>query len=186
MVLNKDPCCLLVIILASYKPCVAHIKVYFTFSSSSVEKPHLKWQKTCFLSTWLEDGFKGKVLLYNVWKFYTRSFSHWRATTLSIMKTGYSQYLSIGYKTGFRIFSHNYFFQSVISSNKGVSLQYSLYYVRSATAVKAEVKDQLWDISSNKGLRTILLTGQQTSTSQFLIPQLNIFKMNLSIQKCTK
>ena len=35
MVLNKDLCCLLVIILAGYESCVAHIKVYFTFSPSS-------------------------------------------------------------------------------------------------------------------------------------------------------
>ena len=69
-------------------------------------KNYLKWREICFLSTWLEDGFKGKVLLYNVRKFYTRSFSHWRATTLWIIKTGFSQYLSIGYKTGFRRFSH--------------------------------------------------------------------------------
>ena len=60
-------------------------------------KNYLNWQETCFLSTWLEDGFKGKVLLYNVWKFCARSFSHWRVTTI---KTYFSQYLSIGYKTG--------------------------------------------------------------------------------------
>ena len=78
-----------------------------TWEPTSVEY-YLKWRETCFLSTWLEDSFKGKVLLYNVWKFYTRSFSHWRATTLWIIITGFSQYLSKGYKTGFRRFSHIY------------------------------------------------------------------------------
>jgi len=34
-VLNKDLCCLLAIILAGYEPCVAHIKVYFTYLPSS-------------------------------------------------------------------------------------------------------------------------------------------------------
>jgi len=36
-----------------------------TWEPTSVEN-YLKWQETCFLSTWLEDGFRGKVLLYNV------------------------------------------------------------------------------------------------------------------------
>ena len=73
---------------------------------ANLGKNYLKWWETCFLSTWLEDGFKGKVLLYNVWKFCTCSFSHWRATTLWIIKTSFPQYLSIGYKTGFYRFSH--------------------------------------------------------------------------------
>jgi len=35
VVLNKDLCCLLAIILAGYEPSVAYIKVYFTCSPSS-------------------------------------------------------------------------------------------------------------------------------------------------------
>jgi len=75
---------------------VAHIKLYFTSSPLSdifheplahhpapitlpmlslpdttiweptAVKKFLKWQETCFLSTWLVDGFKGKELLYIV------------------------------------------------------------------------------------------------------------------------
>ena len=118
VVLNKDLCSLLTIILAGYEPYVVHIKVYFTSSplfgifheilarhlpppfhcwahlilpsgTQPQWKNYLKWQETCFLSTWLEDGFKGKKLLHNVWKFYARSFSHWWATTLWIIKTGF-------------------------------------------------------------------------------------------------
>ena len=97
--------------LPGYQPCVAHIKFYFTPSPSSdifhesfahhlapttlpllnspdttVSGPtsvsYLNWWENCFLATWLEDGFKGKELLYYVWKIGTCSFSHWRATTL--------------------------------------------------------------------------------------------------------
>ena len=98
--------------------CVANIKVYFTFiwhffmKSLPAIRPSHCWvrlilpsasqSRYCFLSTWLEDGFKDKELLYNVWKFSTRSFSHWRATTLQLNL----EYLSIGYKTGFHRFSH--------------------------------------------------------------------------------
>ena len=38
-------------------------------------KNYLNWWETYFLSTWLEDGFRGKELLHNVWKFCTCSFS---------------------------------------------------------------------------------------------------------------
>jgi len=95
VVLNKDLCFLLAIILAGYEPCVAHIKVYFTSlpspdifhkllarylapaSLSLMNSPdttiweptlvnnYLNWREACFLSTWLEDGFKGKELLHN-------------------------------------------------------------------------------------------------------------------------
>ena len=119
--------------LTGYDSCVAHIKVYFTSSPLSdifheslachlatlhpliIElawyyhleptsvKNYLIWRETCFLSNWLENGFKRKELLYNVWKFYTHSFSHWWATTLQIIKTGFSQYFSIGYKSSFHL-----------------------------------------------------------------------------------
>ena len=84
-------------ILAGCEPCVAHIKVYFTSSllsdifheflachpaptalplltlpDTTISGPtssYLNWQKTCFLANWLEDGFKGKELLHNMWKF---------------------------------------------------------------------------------------------------------------------
>ena len=70
-----------------------------------VEKPS-KMAGNLFLVYLTRGWFKGKVLLHNVWKFYTRSFSHWQAKTLWIIKTGFSQYFSKGYKTGFRRFSH--------------------------------------------------------------------------------
>ena len=109
-----------------HKPCARHpappppshcwARLILPSGSPRRLKNYLKWRKTCFLSTWLEDNFKGKVFLYNVWKFYTRNFSHWRVTTLWIIKTGFSQYLSIGFKTVFRRFSHIYCVYSICAT----------------------------------------------------------------------
>jgi len=53
-------------------------------------------EKTCFLATRLQDGFKCKELLYNEWKSGTCSFSHWQTTKLLI-----ASYISALSKTGF-------------------------------------------------------------------------------------
>jgi len=59
------------------------------------------------LAAFLENGFKGKELMNNMCEIGTRSFSHWQAATLSVIKSSFSQYLSIGYKTCFHRFNHN-------------------------------------------------------------------------------